>query len=180
MILCFFWSCVPYSYYTSDSWGIPFKLNQPHFSTLDAGAQGTWYPSAVHWRPVPWRSSRSRRCWPWHSWSLPHCERHEDHWIPVPNWLVYPMRNGDFIGLQWWFFMGFYMSIHIRITICKNPLNWDLNSHQGYEPVKIRGMIKKSARFLGQKADKDSWDIGYLYVFVDTHRHTRYVCCMLM
>jgi hypothetical protein len=46
--------------------------------------------------------------------------------------------------------------LNIRITIRKNPLNWDLNSHQGYEPVKIRGMIKKSARFLGQKADKDS------------------------
>ena len=109
---------------------------------------------------MPWRSSRSRRCWPWHSWSLPHCERHEeDHRIPVPNWLVlvyytcrYPMRNGDFSGLQWWFSWDFYMSIHIRITICKNPLNWDLNSHQGYEPVKIRGMIKKKRALFGTKS----------------------------
>ena len=81
------------------------------------------------------------------------------------------MRNGDFIGLQWWFFMGFYISG----SYAKTPLNWDLKSHQGYEPVKIRGMIKKKRALFGTKS-RQRFVRHRVFVCICGYTQTHQIC----
>lgn len=106
----FYRSCVPYS---SDSW--VHLLNQPHFWTLDAtGAprgrgilqqciEGLCHGAAAAVGGVGHDTAGVCR-------TASVMRRIIGSRFLTGCTFRSPMRNGDFIGLQWWFFMGFYIS----------------------------------------------------------------------